>query len=284
MSVATDLFRRWNLVADIIRLAIASGRVNNIAHRVNLVLVSQPGKGKTTGILRGMGLPGVAVATDISPRGVDLLLQRAKAGWLSTVLIPDFGSIINRKYETARQTVSMIATACAEGVYDVMVAGRQREFDGTGFNIITAITADDLVEGFNVLTRNGFTTRVILVDMDLDLAELQAMWERKHIKGDRRLLSPLSFKGFYANGKAPLRSIKVSVTYYQQVLDWWKLMADKAPEFMYGFRTPDMLIGMLQASAYLRGSWRVTRADVKVVERLQTLWIKQVKVQKRQGT
>lgn len=273
-----DALRRWNMVSELIKIVIASGRVTNIAHRVNAVLVAQPGRGKTTGLFRALNVPGVRVASDLSPKGVDYLIQRAHAGRLSTVIIPDLGPVVNRKYETARQTMSMLSSACSEGVHEVLVGRRFRDFKGAGFNLLAAVTTDDLEAAATIILRSGFTSRMILVDLDLTYAEVGEMWERRHIRGDNRHLRPLKFGGFYKGGKAPFRKVVIPRTHLATIREWWDRMHDTCPQFVHGFRTPEMLTGLIQGAAYLRGSARVTAQDVAHVERLETLWTQQVHI------
>ncbi len=174
--------------------------------------------------------------------------------------------------------MSMLSSACAEGVFEVLVGKRMRDFEGAGFNLLAAVTSDDLEAAAALILRSGFTSRMILVDLDLTYSEMLEMWDRRRIRGDNRHLKPFSFGGFYARGKAPYRKIEIPRAHLMKVREWWDRMHDRSPQFVAGFRTPEMLTGLLQGAAYLRGARRVTTTDVKVVQRLESLWLHQVHV------
>lgn len=275
------LARKWKLIAEFVRLVAISSRVKNLEAPINLALVGPPGDGKTKMLMRSSGLPHVRVFSDLSPKGVLSFLDLVKNGFVSTLLIPDLGTVIGRKAEIGKQVISNLAMMCAEGVYQIAVYGRMKDFEGARASVMTAMTVENFVDGYRMLAQNGFTSRLFLLDFDFSAEELLHMQSRK-VLGDRYLLKPFGYP--HARKRAglyPLLSVRVPQAHAATALEWWRTIMARAPEHVYGFRTADALLGLLQASAYLHGRRRVTGEDVRMIKRFEALWLKQFTAEKK---
>lgn len=272
---------KWRLISEFVRLVSISSRVKNLEAPINLCLVGPPGDGKTKMLMRAAALPHVRVFSDISPKGVLSFLDLVKNGFVSTLVIGDLGTVIGRKMEVGKQVISNLAMVCAEGVYQIAVFGRMKDYGGARASLMTAATVENFVDASRMLQQNGFTSRLFLVDFDFNAEELLHMQARKML-GDRSLLKPFTYSraGMRA-GLYPLRSVRVPRSHASTALDWWRRVMAHAPEHVYGFRTADALVGLLQGSAYLHGRRAVTADDVKYIKRFESLWMKQFTPEKK---
>ncbi len=275
------LAKKWRLIGEFVRLIAISSRVKNLEAPINLCLVGPPGDGKTKMLMRAAALPHVRVFSDISPKGVLSFLDLVKNGFVSTLVIGDLGTVIGRKLEIGKQVIANLSMVCAEGVHQVAVFGRMKDYGGARASLMTAATVENFVDASRMLSQNGFTSRLFLLDFDFNAEELLHMQARK-MSGDRGLLNPFTYaKVRRVSGLYPLRSVRVPQTHASTALDWWRQVMAHAPEHVYGFRTADALIGLLQASAYLHGRRHVTSEDVEYIRRFESLWLKQFTPEKK---
>lgn len=273
--------RKWKLVGEFVRLVAISSRVKNLEAPINCCLVGPPGDGKTRMLMRASHLAHVRVFSDISPKGVLSFLDLVQNGFVSTLVIGDLGTVIGRKMEIGKQVIANLSMLCAEGVYQVAVFGRMKDYGGARASLITAATVENFVEAARMLQQNGFTSRLFLVDFDFNAEELLHMQARKML-GDRYLLRPFSYSHAPKRGGLyTAKSVAVPATHAAHALGWWRTVMARAPEHVYGFRTADALVGLLQASAYLHGRTRVTAADVTYIQRFEPLWLKQFTPEKK---
>lgn len=273
-------WRRWNQIADLVRLAMVSSRIPNIETPLNVVLAGPPGDGKTRMILRADHLQHVEVLSDTTYLGLCQCLNAIKDGLISSLIVPDLGTLIGRRGDVARQTVATLAMMTAEGVRHIRVGKRVRDYGGARASLVSAITLEDLDTAYSILSQNAFLSRVLLIDFDLDFEELVAMLERKH-RGDRRLLQPLSFRraGMRRDGYLEPRVVHIAETYARRARSWWTTIRRKRSDRFFGFRTADFLTGLLQAAAFVRGDHRVRMRDVDFVgDRILPLVMQQVRI------
>ena len=276
--------KRWRLVSEFVRLIAISSRVRNLEAPINVCLVGPPGDGKTKMLLRAQALPHVRVFSDLSPKGMLKFLDLVQNGFVSTLIVPDMGTIVGRKMEIGKQVIANLAMMCAEGVYQIAVYGRMKDYGGARASLMSAATVENFVDGYRMLSQNGFTSRLFVIDFDFSADELLHMQARK-LLGDRRLMKPFTYsKSGRRSGLYPLRSVRVPRSHASQALDWWRRVMSNAPEHAYGFRTADALVGLLQASAYLNGRSSVTGDDVRYIERFESLWVKQFTFEKKGAT
>lgn len=270
------LARKWRLISEFVRLIAVSTRVRNIEAPVNVALIGPPGDGKTKMILRAAALPHVRVFSDVSPKGLFRFLDLVENGFVSTLIVPDLGTVIGRKAEIGKQVISNLAMMCAEGVHQVAVYGRMKDYKGARANLMTAMTPKNFVDAIKTMQQNAFDSRIFLVDFDFSADELRHMQSRK-LLGDRALLAPFTYNRVRRGrtGLFPLRSVRIPRSHAATTIEWWERMMANAPEHAYGFRTADALAGLLQAAAYLHGRNHVTGDDVEYIRRFEALWMKQ---------
>lgn len=261
-------------------MAAVSTRITNIETPINLLLAGPPGDGKTAMVLRIEHLAHVDTLSDTTYLGLIQCLRQIKRGLISTILVPDLGTLVGRRNDVARQAIATIAMMTAEGVRHVRVGKQVMDFEGARASFVSAITVKDLLANLDTLEQNAFLSRVLLVDFDLSWEELKAMLERKH-RGDRSLLRPLSFRmaGLRAGGFLPMRPIVMAPTHAKKVQRWWEILVRKRDDRFFGFRSADFLHGMVQAAAYLRGDVRVRAIDlVRIQTRILPLVMSQIRI------
>ena len=271
----TSLARRWRLVSDFLRRVFVSSRVKNAEAPVNVLLVGPAGDGKTRMVLRGSPLPFVRTYSDISPKGLYSILDVVKNEYASTVIIPDLGTVIGRKYEVGKQVLANLAMLAAEGVGRVLVAGRERDYEGLRVSLVTAMSDVEFIRNQGMLLQNGFLSRMVVVNFEFTAKELRHMQARK-VLGDRSLMAPFH----YARGVRhfPRLTIGLPASWAARTHAWWDEAMGKEDATIYGFRTADVLNDLLRASAYLHYRGRVTERDVRYIERFREVWEHPVKV------
>lgn len=272
MKKKPDPYARWQLVGEFLRLAFVSSRIENVPAPLNLLLVGPPGDGKTQMLLRAQHLSHVKVLSDATYNGLLRFCSAVDQGFFSALLIPDLGTIVGRRTEVGKQSIAMLARLGAEGVFEVAVGKRIKDYHGATASIISAITFDDLGMNWTVLNQNAFLSRVFLIEFDLTIPEMRAMMKRKN-RGDLTLLSDFRFPRLNRDLKfLPSREIKMALKYADKAMRWWTEMHRERPDRVHGFRTADAFQTMLKCSAYLKRRTRVDEHDVEYVERFRPLW------------
>jgi hypothetical protein len=166
----------------------------------------------------------------------------------------------------------MLARLGAEGVFEIAVGKRIKDYHGATASILSSITFDDLGYNWATLNQNAFLSRVFLIEFDLTIPEIRAMMKRKN-RGDLSLLGDFRFPRLNRDEKfLPSREIKMALKYADKAMRWWVEMHRDRPDRVHGFRTADAFQTMLKCSAYLKRRTRVGEHDVKYVERFRPLW------------
>lgn len=267
---------RWERTAELLKLCVVSTRVANVAAPLNLLIVGPPGDGKTEMIRRVAHLPFVHELSDASYLGITRHLEMVRDGYYSALLVPDFATIVGRKYEVARQTVSALAMMAAEGVGEIAVGKTEKDFRGAKSSVITAITDREFASHHSIINQNAFLSRCFVCNFDLELPEVERMMQL-HDQDDHRHIAPLRF-GEVAVDRFPKRQVQLSVRYKGYASEWWKELKAVRPDMWFSFRTAHHMRTLLLSSAYLHGRRSVTRADVRAVERVLPLLHNQMKL------
>jgi hypothetical protein len=260
-------YERWDRVSLFVQLAAVSSRISNAEAPVNLLLCGPPGDGKTKMIMRVKEhAPHVSMLSDATYTGLIYYLETVRDNMSSTLVIPDLGTLVGRKLETAKQSIATLAMMCAEGVGELRVGKQVRDYHFAKASVISAITLDDVMQSYNVVNQNAFLSRVFLIDFDLEWSELQAMMDRK-LTGDRSRLQPFPFPKVRRNRDGTFKRYDVQVPkrYLHLPHEWWRELRQIRRDRFFGFRSADAFMTLLMASAYLRGAKIVTRQDVQNV-------------------
>lgn len=262
-------YERWDRVSLFVQLAAVSSRISNAEAPVNLLLCGPPGDGKSKMVVRCKDhAPHVSMLSDATYMGLIYYLETVRDNLSSTLVIPDLGTMVGRRIETAKQSIATLAMMCAEGVGEIRVGKQVRDYRGARASVISAITLDDLTQAYNVVNQNAFLSRVFLIDFDLEWSELQVMMDRK-LSGDRSRLDPFAFAHVRHNRDRSFKQypIEVPKRYLNLPHDWWRTLRQLRRDRFFGFRSADSFVTLLMASAYLRGANVVTRTDVQIIER-----------------
>lgn len=179
----------------------------------------------------------------------------------------------------AKQAIATLAMMSAEGVRNIRVGKRVRDYLGAQSSVVSAITNNDLDLGYHILSQNAFLSRVFMVDFDLEFEEMDRMMQKKS-KGDRSLLASFNFRlCMDTKGFMRPRRVVIARTHTRKSRAWWIELKRKRQDRFFGFRSADSFNGLLMAAAYLRGASRVTTQDVRWIEsRILPLIAQQVKI------
>lgn len=270
--VTLNAIERWELTTLLCRLAVASTRLTDHPPPINVILVGPPGHGKTE-LLRRLGHIGcVRELSDATYLGLTTFLTSVKAGQRSALIIPDFGTLLGRRYEVARQAIALLAMMAAEGVGQVAIGKRIADYRGTRAAVIGAITYEDLGNDIRTMNQNAFLSRCFLIEHEFAPEEAKHM-RRMLESGRSPILKPAPFPA-----KQRERTIKLTAEGRRQAEAWWDRMLDHRPDRSYGFRSAVAFETLLRAAAWLRGGTSTTAEDVRTVAPLEHLWLTQYRI------
>lgn len=185
--------REWDRVTELVRMFIATGWLDN-ARAQSMMLISEPGSGKTEMLDRFALNGSLQYASDLTVRGLYNVLKRAKSGAITHLVATEFQKFFMRKAATADNTLGTLCQALEEGIFEVLVGDKPVNFGGAQIGFIGAITHDTMSEKAKVLRETGFISRVAVFDWEMSSEELF------HVMGaigrdDRSDLEPIKLKG-----------------------------------------------------------------------------------------
>lgn len=274
----TDPLARWHRVSEFMRLIVVSSRIANIDVPLSCILVGPPGDGKSRMLFRFDHLGHVEYVSDATYMGLLRVINRVAEGYISCVVIPDFGPIVGRKTEVASQSVATLAMLSAEGVGKILVGRRTKDFGGAQASVISAITIEELVRHYRIINQSAFLSRVFLIDFELtsdEILYMMRLYNRGKIGG---VLSQFRFPRSNADGMLPKREIKIAARLSDKVMRWWQELERQRPDRTFGFRSAHGLTTLVKCSAYLHRRNRATEQDLRYVERFHPLLMQQFQI------
>lgn len=253
--------RRLERLADFIRVAAATHRLTGMRGQANVMLVGPPGYGKTQMLLRLQGNAGTLVLSDTTFLGAIKMLDKARFGYLSTVICPDFGPSLARDLPQTRKVIAVFSMAIEEGVQNMVVGKMERNFNGARFGLLTALTTDDIATHYQVLNGSGFLSRFVLLELSMTEEALIAAVTRLR-SGDHRLTGPLHLPD------ARQAKIAIPPQYMKAADGLWRHLLKERDDRASGFRGLHLYQSLLAAICYLRqGRTRtVTSDDVDLLQ------------------
>lgn len=248
-------------MAEFLRVIAATHRLTGQRGQANAILIGSPGYGKTQLLLRLEGNAGTIVLSDSTFLGFVKMVEKARKGYLSTVICPDFGPILARDLPQVRKIVSICSMAVEEGVQNLVVGKLEKNFGGARFGLLTALTHDDIMAHYHIMKGSGFLSRFILLEVGLT-EEAIILAAQNSRRGDTSLIEPLRLPD--------QRQAKVEVPekYAREAEKCWKQLIKERDDRAAGFRGLHLYQSLLAAIAYLRQG-RVLRVTAEDVERLQ---------------
>lgn len=265
--------REWERGTTLVSLFVATGSF--FEHRANaktegktprvkpanLLLVSEPGRGKTELLDRFRPNTNLEFRSDLTVRGLWRLLDRARDGFCSHIGATEFQKFFQRRASTAEQMLGTLVQAMEEGVDKIDVGSKQiRMSPPARIGLIGAITHGTLDKKQEYLGELGFLSRTAVIPWELPLEEMKEIMCR--ISDGTTDLQPVRLV-------LPDRAVAVAVPpdishrVQKYVLQYWK---HESLRVFTRFRT------ILMASAVLDARTEVTKRDEEVLHDFDVYW------------
>ena len=184
--------REWDRATELLRMFAMTGFIAN-ARPQSLLLISEPGSGKTELIDRFQDNVFLSYASDVTSRGLYPLLKSARQGACTHLVASEFQKFFLRKASTAEATLGILCQAMEEGVGKVLIGDQQVDFGGARVGLIGAITHDTAKKWRGSLRELGFWSRCAAFHWEMPLEQLREVM-RSISRGDQSDLARVSLK------------------------------------------------------------------------------------------
>ena len=253
--------REWDRATEVIRMFAATGWLAN-GRAQSLMLISEPGSGKTELLDRFQINPWLEYASDITVRGLYSILKRARSGAVTHLVATEFQKYFMRKSVTADNMLGTLCQAMEEGVGNVVVGESVVNYGGAQIGLIGAITHDTFNDRRKLLIGTGFVSRAAIFDWQMSSEELYEVMGNIG-RGDRTDLAPVI---------VPVPDRRVSV-------DFPTLLSDQFREYVWSQMRSHTVLRIFQrfralaaACALLDGRDVVHARDVEKVVSFKDYW------------
>jgi hypothetical protein len=164
--------REWERATELIRMIIATGALAPPARRQSVILISEPGDGKTELIDRFDDNPQLAYVSDMTSLGLEKILKRAQQGQVTHVVANELQKVFMRKASTWSATIGMLCQAIEEGVKANYNREHTVDLQGAQVGLIAGLTHDTARQKSKLLRETGFWSRVAAVNWGMTQDEL----------------------------------------------------------------------------------------------------------------
>lgn len=193
--------REWDRMTELVALFSLTGqgyiitengdrmRVEDSRPRPqSLILVSDPGQGKTEILERFRGNRFMVFQSDTTVRGVYRVLQAGKHSLTTHIIATELQKWLQRRASVYEQTFGALGQLMDEGLWDVSLGDQTYHFDGARLGLIAAMTHGSLDKRRNFLFEMGLLDRAAVLPWALPPTEKRDVLHRIS-KGDRSDLS-----------------------------------------------------------------------------------------------
>jgi hypothetical protein len=162
--------REWDRGTELVKLFAATGAIKN-SRPQSLLLVSEPGTGKTELLERFRVNRQLSFHSDLTVRQLWPLLKDAKRGQLTHIVATEFQKMFQRKAAVAENLLGTLVQAMEEGVSAVGVGPSLVDYEGARIGLIGAMTNGTLIKKREFLGEMGFLSRAACLPWDLPVEE-----------------------------------------------------------------------------------------------------------------
>lgn len=181
--------REWECATELVKMFAMTGFIAGEQPQ-SMLLISEPGSGKTELLERFNENAFLRYASDLTTRGLHPLLRASRQGALTHVVATEFQKFFLRKSATAEATLGTLCQAMEEGVGEVLVGDRAEHFHGAQLGLIGAITHKTAEKWTNALREYGFWSRCASFKWEMPMAELRQVM-RSITQGDKSDLAKI---------------------------------------------------------------------------------------------
>jgi hypothetical protein len=182
--------REWDRATEIVKMFALTGFIVGETPQ-SMLLISEPGSGKTELLERFTDNPHLRYASDLTTRGLYPLLRAAKSEALTHVVATEFQKFFLRKSATAEATLGTLCQAMEEGVGEVLVGDKAENFHGATLGLIGAITHKTAEKWTHALREYGFWSRCASFEWEMPMSELRGVM-RSITQGDKTDLAKIA--------------------------------------------------------------------------------------------
>jgi hypothetical protein len=162
--------REWDRGTELVKLFASTGAIKN-SRPQSLLLVSEPGTGKTELLERFRVNRQLSFHSDLTVRQLWPLLKDAKRGQLTHIVATEFQKMFQRKASVAENLLGTLVQAMEEGVSAVGVGPSLVDYEGARIGLIGAMTNGTLIKKREFLSEMGFLSRAACLPWDLPVDE-----------------------------------------------------------------------------------------------------------------
>jgi len=244
-------------IMEILKLSFLTGAIAD-EQPISVILVANPECGKSRMIYRFMDVKTSAFVTDATAYGlIRDIMPKIERGEITHIVIPDMLKPLSRSQSTVKNLLTFLNALIEEGVVDMSVYFKQydgRQKKGLKCGLITSITKDELYDRRHKWLRLGFMSRMLPISYDYSEETKKEIMtyinNQHHLKED------------VVKFKIPKRKVKIELPaiHANRMNEFSFALA--LPMKLYGFRLQRQLQALLKASAFERGSRRVSSLDV----------------------
>lgn len=256
---------RWEQLSEFITFLVWSGHVQN-GRPQSIIMVAEPGEGKTELLERFRPNPQLAYYSDITYRPVIAELNQAAQGKRTHLVVTELQKVINRRKSIAESTLTIMLQAMEEGVHRVAYGPRTIDLHGAKLGLLAATTVTSMRRNPFIISELAMDSRAYVVDARGSRDEILEI-ERRIATGDTSALKPFVFD--LPDKPVP---VKVAAGLATKVRDWIREMEERRIR-VYGVRTYTRFLRTLQGVALSNGRTRVTKADLDQLYTFKNLWL-----------
>jgi hypothetical protein len=258
--------REWDRMTELVRMFAMTGWIAN-ARAQSMLLISEPGGGKSELLDRFMVNGWLEFASDMTSQGLHPILKQMKSGATTHLFATEFQKFLARKSATAAATIGLLCQMMEEGVRSVRVGQQVLEFGGAQGGIIGAITHKTVAAWHKELGEFGFWSRCAAFEWEMPGEELRGVMSRiSH--GNKEDLEPVVIK---------IPRGKVNVDFPPALSEQFEDYVMERMKAHTVLRTFQRFRALAMACALLDGRTVVHARDVEKVVAFNPYWTRMVK-------
>jgi hypothetical protein len=181
--------REWDRATDLLKTFAISGFITERSVQgallpvrpASVLLVGNPGSGKTEIIERFKRNPWLSYHNDLTVKSLVPILRRAEAGKVTHVAAPEFNKWFQRKSAIAENCIGLLSSAMEEGIVTYSVGPQPVTFENARLGLFGGMTPGSLARRKMMLDEMGFTSRANVVEWSLPKDELKEILRRMNV-------------------------------------------------------------------------------------------------------
>ena len=237
----------WHAWSDFIGLFVATGYLRGELAQ-SLLLVGDPGEGKSAILHRFFEVPSIIVAMDATAEGLkQQVFRRAIKERKRHLLLPEMYKLMQRRGPTADNTIGILTLAMSGEMLDSYIGALQMDEFPKDFQLgVLGAMPSKIFEDWRATINNtGLLSRMHPVQFRLS-AELRERIRQAIAKRDKVMLAPVRF---------PWPSEQVDIKYPHHLSSSVIRMADEVVREATGQhnRLIDLLVCLVKSAALLEG-------------------------------